>query len=288
MDATLQHDSYMRNGHSLPLRGAVAVITMLLLVGCAPKDRRAALRTPPAQQAVLDAGFAALESKQYNEAIAKADEFLAGTPHGTGSPEALYLKGRALEGQNASGELTAEQVMQNLSAARAAYLQALDQRPKQPLESYIRTSLANVAYFQDDYPTALSQWNAAYATLERDDLKAWALYRVGVSQQRLGQFALADQTFANVQAAHPNTVPAQRAKEHQGARAFYVQLATFANPQNAQGAVADLRKKAITASLASNAEGNTLLRVGPLPSYGQAQYIKTQLASQYPDAIVLP
>jgi TolA-binding protein len=278
----------MRNGYSRVVSGLVVVTTIFIAVGCAPKNRKPALRTPPAQQAVLDAGFAALESKQYNEAIAKADEFLSGTPHGPGSPEALYLKGRALEGQNTSGELTAEQIMQNLQNARTTYLQALDQRPRQPLESYIRTSLANVAYFQDDYPTAISQWNAAYATLDRDDLKAWAMYRVGVSQQRLGQFAQADQTFANVQAAHPNTVPAQRAKEHQGARAFYVQLATFANPQGAQTAVAELRKKAITASLASNAEGNTLLRVGPLPSYGQAQYIKTQLASQYPDAIVLP
>ena len=33
----------------------------------------------------------------------------------------------------------------------------LDRMPRQPLESYIRTSLANVAYFQDDYPTAISQ-----------------------------------------------------------------------------------------------------------------------------------
>ena len=282
----------MRNGHSFLPRGVVTSVTMafvLALVGCAPKKtKQTTIANPPAQQAVLDAGFAALEAKEYNQAIAKADEFLGGSPHGAGSPEALYLKGRALEGKNASGEASAEQVKQNLEAARAAYMQALDRVPRQPLESYIRTSLANVAYFQDDYATAVGQWKAAYDKLDRDDIKAWTLYRVGVSQQRQGQFAQADQTFANVQAAHPNTVPAQRAKEHQGARAFFVQVATFANPQGAQTAVAELSKKGIVATATPNQSGNTVVRIGPVSSYGQAQYWKTQLASQYPDAIVLP
>jgi outer membrane protein assembly factor BamD (BamD/ComL family) len=280
----------MRNGQTSFHRRLVAsMIAMWLIVGCAPrKSRQAALTSPPAQQAILDAGFAALESKQYNEAIAKADEFLGGSPHGAGSPEALYLKGRALEGKNATGEASADEVKQNLEAARAAYMQALDRTPRQPLESYIRTSLANVAYFQDDYATAVGQWKAAYDKLDRDDIKAWALYRVGVSQQRLGQFAQADQTFANVQAAHPDTVPAQRAKEHQGARAFFVQVATFANPQGAQTAVAELSKKGIVAAATRNQSGNTVVRIGPVSSYAQAQYWKTQLASQYPDAIVLP
>jgi outer membrane protein assembly factor BamD (BamD/ComL family) len=268
----------------------VTLVTMSVLLGygCAPRDRQPQLAGPPAQQAVLDAGFAALENQQYNEAIARAEEFLGSAPHGSGSPEALYLKGRALEGKNASGELGAEEVARNLQAAREVYIQALDRRPRQPLEAYIRTSLANVAYFQDDYRTAIAQWTAAYDMLDRDDLKAWAMYRVGVSQQRMGEFAQADQTFANVQATHPGTVPAQRAREHQGARAFYVQLATFASAQAAENAIVDLKRQGITATRASNAEGHSLLRLGPLASYGQAQYFKQQLAAQYPDAIVLP
>src|SRR5436190_732216 len=108
-------------------------------------------------------------------------------------------------------------------ASAQLILEALEQLPRQPLESYIHASLGNVAYFQDDYQSAIGQLNAAYDKLDSDDIKAWALYRVGLSQQRLGQFAQADQTFTSVQQFHPNSVPAQRAREHQGARAFYVQ-----------------------------------------------------------------
>jgi outer membrane protein assembly factor BamD (BamD/ComL family) len=262
-----------------------------------PPPAPAPTQTPPPtsapqesspHQAALDAGFAALESEQYNEALGKADQALAAAPHGPATAEALYLKGRALEGKNASGQLTADEIKKSLADARVAYIKALDQVPKQPLDSYIRTSLANVAYFQDDYPTAISQWSAAYEKLDRDDVKAWALYRVGVSQQRLGQFTKADQTFASVQQLHPNSVPAQRAHEHQGARAFYVQLATFASQKPAAAAANDLKRQGINTSLANDAQGHTLLRTGAIASYAQAQYFKNRLVSKYPDAVILP
>lgn len=284
----------MRNGNNavhcrifaLTVVGLIA--SVLVVGGCAPKRGAKSDPVSAKPQAVIDAGFAALESQQYNEALSKADDVLKEGTHGSQSAEALYLKGRALEGKNASGDLSADQIKQNLQLAREAYIQALDLVPKQPLDSYIRTSLANVAYFQDDYQTAVSQWTAAYDKLDRDDVKAWALYRVGVSQQRLGEFTQADQTFAMVQQLHPNSIPAQRAKEHTGARAFYVQLATFATPQAADGAIADLKRQGITASRANDAEGHSLLRLGPIGSYSQAEYFKNRLAGKYPDAVVLP
>src|SRR5206468_7033856 len=100
--------------------------------------------------------------------------------------------------------------------------------------------------------------------LDRDDLKAWALYRVGVAQQRMGQFAQADQTFTNVQQLFPTSTPAQRAREHQGARAFYVQAATFASPQAADGAIADLRRFGVNATRAADNEGHAIVRIGPV------------------------
>ena len=128
MDANLPHRTQMRNGNKSPrarflaLSGMAASVAMCLITaGCAPKSS-AADPAPPTQQAVLDAGFAALEAQPYNDALNKADEVLNGTPHGAASAEALYLKGRALEGKNASGELKADEVKQNLQAARAAYI----------------------------------------------------------------------------------------------------------------------------------------------------------------------
>jgi TolA-binding protein len=243
--------------------------------------------TPASAQLILDAGYQALENQQYNEAIAKAEEFLSKTPHGPGSAEALYLKGRSLEGKNAAGVST-DEAHKNLQEARAAYIEALEQMPQQPLESYIHASLGNVAYFQDDYQTAIAQLNSAYDKLDNDDIKAWALYRVGLSQQRLGQFAQADKTFATVQQLHPNSLPARRAREHQGARAFYVQLATFSSPAGADSAAADLHRQGVTAIRASDAQGRALLRVGPIASYSQAQFLRGRFSDKYPDAFIIP
>jgi tetratricopeptide (TPR) repeat protein len=263
---------------------------MVLMTGCAggrnKKTATASTDAPP-PRVILDAGYQALESQQYNEAIAKADEFLAGTPAGPGSAEALYLKGRGFEGKNAAG-VTPEEAKQNLQSARVAYIQALEQNPKDPLAAYIHASLGNVAYFQDYYQSAMGQLNAAYDKLDNNEVKAWTLYRVGLCQQRLGQFKQADATFASVEQFHPGTVPAERAKEHRGARAFWVQLATFASPANADKAVMELKHEGINASRAADAQGRALLRVGPLASYSQALFIKQRFAEKYPDAIILP
>jgi TolA-binding protein len=273
------------------------VTGVLLLIGCATGGRSKksaaadASAQPPAPtqtpKVILDQGYQALESQQYNEAIEKADEFLAQTPAGAGSAEALYLKGRGFEGKNAAG-VTADEAKQNLQSARVAYIQALEQNPKNPLAAYIHASLGNVAYFQDDYQSALGQLNAAYDKLDNNDVKAWVLYRVGLCQQRLGQFSQADETFAAVEQFHPNTVPAERAKEHRGARAFWVQLATFASPATCDRAAMELKREGINANRGADREGKAILRVGPLASYSQALYIKNQFAEKYPDAIILP
>jgi tetratricopeptide (TPR) repeat protein len=148
----------------------------------------------------------------------------------------------------------------------------------------LRTSLGNVAYFQDDYTTAIAQFTAAYDNLDSTDLKAWALYRIALSQQRQGHFDQADKTFALVQQNHANTIPAQRAREHQGAKAFFVQLATFAQPASADHAIADLKKQGVTATRVAGPEGHALLRVGPIASYSQAVFMKDRFAEKYPDA----
>jgi outer membrane protein assembly factor BamD (BamD/ComL family) len=269
------------------------LIVAAMVAGCGgnkqKREQRALGRaTTQSPTVLLDQGYRALENQQYNDAIAKADEVLAASPHGEGTPEALYLKGRSFEGKNAAG-VTEDEAKTNLQAAREAYIKALGENPKQPLSAYIRTSLGNVAYFQDDYQTAISQLHAAYENLDRDDLKAWAMYRTGLSQQRLGQFDAADKTFAAVQQHHPNSIPAQRAREHQGARAFYVQLATFAQPASADKAVAELKKQgAANAARVDGPEGRAYLRLGPIASYNQAQYTRNRFLNKYPDAVIIP
>lgn len=265
------------------------VVTMCLIVGgcAAPDGGDPGSRKTLSYARPLDPGYAALEQKDFDRAINKADAFLAKSPHGQGSAEALYLKGRSLEGKNTAG-VTAAQAKANLESARTAYVQALAQNPSQPLRAYVRTSLGNVAYFQDDYPTAIAQLSAAVDQLKDPDVQAWAMYRIGLSQQRLGQFAQADQTFAKIEHENPQSEPAKRSAEHLGARAFYVQLATYADAATASKTAAELNRRGIAAAIAPATEGHTILRAGPIASYAQAQYLKAQLAAQFPNAVVVP
>ena len=172
----------MRNGHKLAsgrfnIAVAITALAACLLTagGCGGKaaDRvtprpgtAAAMRSP---QALLVDGYLALENQQYDEAIAKADDVLAAAPHGEAAAGALYLRGRGFEGQNAAG-VSADEAKANLQSARESYIKGLGENPPQPLQSYLRASLGNVAYFQDDYATAVTQLNAAYDGLDRDDL----------------------------------------------------------------------------------------------------------------------
>jgi cell division septation protein DedD len=107
-------------------------------------------------------------------------------------------------------------------------------------------------------------------------------------QQRLGRFDDADRTFADVAREYPNTLPAQRAAEHRGARSFYVQLATYTSPAGADRAVAEARTLGVTAQRVADAKGRTVLRAGPFNSYAEAKSTKSRVASKYPDALILP
>ena len=276
----MRNSLFCQNRRARPAAAAaaLALFATLLLVGCAAN---------PAKQNLTE-GYAALEQKKFDEAITKANAVLLQSSPGQqaqGAAEAHYLKGRVLEEQVAA---TPHESKVNLQAARTEYIQALSSNPPPRLEPLIRTSLGNVAYFQDDYTTAIEQWAAAYPRLESPDVRSWVIYRIGLSQQRLGRFEQADQTFARVQQEFPNTIPAQRAREHQGARQFYVQLATFASAASADQTSNRLRQQGVAPVRVTDAQGRHLIRVGPIASYPQAQLTRQRFLSQYPDAFIVP
>jgi tetratricopeptide (TPR) repeat protein len=233
----------------------------------------------------LNSGYRSLEASQFDDAIARADAHLQKHQKGNGTADALYLRGRAIEQRPAVSQ---DEARANLQAARDNYREALAQRPAPKLEAYIRTSLANCAYFLDDYTSAASEWTTAYDKLDDSNVRSWVLYRVGICRQRLGQFDSADQVFAMVQREYPNTVPAQRAREHQGARGFTVQFATFANSATADSAVNTLRREGVLPMKATDAQGRSVVRAGPMPTYQQALALKQRYADRYPDALILP
>lgn len=248
---------------------------LLIAAGCASNDKA---------KVELNEGYTSLEARQYDQAISRADAYLQQSPTGQRSAEALYLKGRALE-QKPVPDIN--QARANLQGARTAYLDALKRNPPKKLEALIHTGLANVAYFQDDYVSSAIEWTTAYEQLTEPEHKSWALYRLGLCRQRLGQFTEADKIFTSVQNQYPNTVPAQRAREHTGVRAFTVQFATFATPQLADSAIATLRREGILAARQTNS-GKSIVSSGPIVSYQQALTLKAKYISRFPDAVVVP
>jgi cell division septation protein DedD len=120
------------------------------------------------------------------------------------------------------------------------------------------------------------------------DAQAWALYRVGLSQQRIGLFPEADTTFARVQQQFPNTEPARRAGGHLGARAFQVQVGTFADADNAQTLMTALSAEGYASTRSPDSQGRQVVRVGPFPTYDLAKAVRKALAAKYPGATIVP
>ncbi|GIW76790.1 MAG: hypothetical protein KatS3mg104_1853 [Phycisphaerae bacterium] len=262
------------------MRNKIAILILVLICnglwGCATNPR----------SGELDQARTALAVRNYQAAESAAQTYIARQPNGPQVAEAYYLKGRALEDRTVS---SLSEARKNLQQARIAYIEALkSQTADRVLDALIRASLADVAYWQEDYATAAEQGIAAYAGLEDPQTKAWTLYRAAVAQQRLGRFEEADKTFALVREYHPNTEPAQRSTARIGTRAFNVQVATFSNPSYAQTAANMLQRQGYPVSVRTLADGKTVVLSGPYPTWGQAGYIKARLQSSFPDALIVP
>jgi tetratricopeptide (TPR) repeat protein len=275
----------MRNARrltpSLPVRVLASSLTLVALfpAGCTPNQ---------GTKGTLNDGYTALGANRLDQAQAAADKVLAAGETGKGAADALYLRGRVFEERARGAEGKPDEVRSQLNEARSNYVRALALRPETKLDASIRTQLANVAYFQEDFVTAAREWEAAYPNLASPNDKAWALYRTGLSRQRLGQFPQADAAFAAVQQQFPNTDPAKRAAQRQGARAFHVQVGTFTDAANATKLITALRAQGYSPLKSNDPAGKQIIAVGPVPTYEQAKSLQARLAAQYKDTMILP
>lgn len=263
------------------MRNVGWILIVALLAGCVTTSQNANRRA-------LNAGYQSLAGKDYDAAMAQAGEFLRRQPEGPGSAEALYLEGRVYE-QHAQDDAAREtESRTDLRQARSAYDRALQLSPPAKVDALIRAGIANVAYFEEDYPTAMQKWAEAYDNIQQPDARAWVLYRIGLCQQRMGRFDQADNSFAIVRHDYPGTEPAQRAGSHYGARAFYVQVGAYGDAANADNMVRALQSQGYTVSKAIETGGRQAVRVGPAVTYAQAQSLRQRLLGSYPGAIIEP
>jgi tetratricopeptide (TPR) repeat protein len=255
------------------------VVTMSLAAGCA---------SGPTAKDNLATAYREFESPHpnYAQVADAADAYLKEQPTGPAAADALYLRGRALEEK---GQKDASSPQKDFAEAYNYYSQALAQNPRPGLAALIHVAMGNVLYFQDRYSAAIHELTNGLARLERDADKAWTLYRVGLCYQRLGHWEEADKQFVAVQQQYPNTPQAMRAREHQGARAFYVQVASYAAPAQADATTAELKKQGLPAQRFVDTSRNVqLVRVGPMNTYEAAAATKQKIWGRYRDAIVVP
>ena len=227
----------------------------------------------------------ALEKDDYDQTIVLANKALTEEPKGPKAAEALYIRGRAAEARVAKNNI---QLAANMQAARASYVLALQQRPSPLLITYLRASLGKVAFFQDDFQTAIQQLSMAYAELKDRELKAASLFYLGKSQQRSGQFQQADQTFATIAKSFADLGWAQKAEAVRGATAFYLQLAVYEKPESIEAAAKLVQQRGLKTARFKDDQGRYLLRAGPYASYAQAKQLRPKVADAFPDATIMP
>jgi tetratricopeptide (TPR) repeat protein len=255
-------------------RGVFTFLPLLLLAGCPASNRG----IEQANESFNRRDYArTIELTQALEADANA--------RAEDKAAALYLRGRAHEEMPAANDA---EKLQNLAAARRAYVEALSHAPSKGLEGRIRSGVANVAYHQEDYNTAMQQWTAAYELTDLPDQKPWILYRIGLSQQRLGQFDLADRTFAQVQQQYAGSEPANRAREKQGVRQFFVQVGVYGHSSSAQRTIDILKRLGQPALQSKDPQGRTVISTGPAPTWAAARSLQQRIAPQFPDAVIVP
>jgi tetratricopeptide (TPR) repeat protein len=253
------------------------LLLLLFVLGCA---------TNPEEIQRLQAGYDALDQRQYDQAIAAADNYLAENPQGPGAAAAAYLRGRAVY---ARVKPNAAASQADIQEARNRYLQALAASPSPALEGLIHADLANIAYHQDQFAVAEREWSAAYENLDKDPIRGVVLFQIARCRQRLSRWAEADKLYAQIQQAYPNTDLAKSAAEKQGYTGFWVQTAAYARAADAD--------KAVVALAAWRAQGLQVIRksigsyfvvlVGPR-DFAAARILREQLAKTYKDAFVRP
>jgi tetratricopeptide (TPR) repeat protein len=246
----------------------------------------------PSRQ-ILNRGYSELSAQQYDPADADANEFLRAHPDGSGVAEAWYLKGRIAEAKalDDTASPTPEDKHEWLERAKEAYVQGLQSGGPTNVRAQLHTGVANVDFHEDDYNGAVREWLASYENIPGEDTKAWVLYQIGRSQQRLGEFDQADKSFARLQRDFPASEAAARSQSRVGINAFHVEVKKYGDLAIAEKAANDLRSKGFPASRIVDA-GWQIVQIGPLPTFADARAVQNSLSKEfpkeYPNSVISP
>ncbi len=242
----------------------------------------------PAANTYLDKANTELREAQYASAFVSADAAVRADPTGPTAAAAYYDRGRAIEDRPKKDQAASFADLHQAAGDYQRAIVALQYTMNKSLEGQIRAQLGSVSIELDDYPTAAMQLSVAVNLLEDDASKREAMYGLGLSQQRLGRFDDADQTFGRVEELYPGTDAANMSKMHAGTRAFYVTVGAFTAEGDVTRASARLAKAGFAARVEHGANGVTTVLAGPFSSYTGAKALQGSLAPDFPGSMIVP
>jgi tetratricopeptide (TPR) repeat protein len=273
----------VRRSHLPLMATAIAAIT-----GCQPNP------PPPTLPPEMVAGSQALTDHQPDAALADASAYLHQHPTGPAAAGAHYIQGRAYEMKISTDRAEQRMLLTSAHTAFELALHDLATAPDPNLEMDVHGELSNVAFFQDDFPTAIDQAQRAMTLDQTPKDQRHLLMCIGSSEQRLGRFEDAAMTFHQVEQRYPGTPEAAAAHDAAARRNFYVQLATYASAPPANTLVDQLSAPGGPLSgvgaVSSRVDmmGHTILDAGPFTTYPAAKQVREQVLAYFPDAVVVP
>jgi tetratricopeptide (TPR) repeat protein len=253
---------------------------MALACGCTSVD--------PKANGYLDQANTELRQGQYGAAYNSADTAIRADPAGQTTAAAYYDRGRAIEDRPKKDQAASFADLKQAAGDYGRAIDALQYSTNKSLEGQIRAQLGTVAIELDDYATAAVQLNLAVNLLKDDAGRRDAMYGLGLSQQRLGRFDDAYQTFGKVEDQYPGTDAANMSKMHAGTRAFYVTVGAFTAADDVTRASARLAKAGFSAQVITAADGVRIVQAGPFATYTSAKALQASLAGEFPGSMIVP
>ena len=227
---------------------------------------------------MLRSGISAYAEGDDQTTVERMDAFLADHNRGRRADEAFYYRGLANYRRG------------NREEARRDFAAALDRTRNPDLRCRARLSLGDVAYDAGDMDVAEQMYRESLTELDRSlPPTDHALYRLGASLQRMGEWPKADDYFSELIGNFPGSTFAARAERRAYARQWTIQVGAFAGRERAKSFVDKLRgehKRVAIWPDRMDGKIRFLVRVGRYGTYGEAAEAVDAVRRTVPEAFI--
>jgi tetratricopeptide (TPR) repeat protein len=253
-----------------PARLLCALVLASLLAGC---------NTPQRRSALISDGERAFAARNYPEAVRTMSEVLRDA-HGEEAARAAYVRGMA-------------NALQGRRAEAYADLQTATRSGGGSLTWQPHGMLGTLLFEDERWPDAARELSATIDIL-RDQSPADAyLWRLGLCQERSGQWSAALSSYDRLVRAFPSANYAGQARRRLRIRAdsFAVQCGVFRQSDNANALVAQLRQNGFRPEVRNEErpDGTVLLVLeGRYANHGQATQALARVRGYISEAVLWP